>query len=86
MSPPALTRDQAERLREDVGRHLRYLRRCRLRMEQLGYISSDPLYGAICEACNSVQGVFVLAHYASCKPKDAPAEPESAANEVPLPP
>lgn len=66
MAPPPLTREQAERLREDVSRQLRYLLRCRSRMEQLGYTPADALYMAVCDACNAVQRIVVTAHYASC--------------------
>jgi len=41
-----ITIDQATKLRDQVNRHVRYFRRLRARLEQIGYTPADPLYRA----------------------------------------
>jgi hypothetical protein len=62
-----ITTDQAEKLREQVNRHLRYFRRLRMRLEQLRYSPHDPLYLAALKAEHAAQDLAVTAHYDSCK-------------------
>jgi len=57
-----ITTDQAEKLRDQVNRRLRYFRRLRIRLEQIGYTPADPLY----RAEHAAQGLAVAAHYDSC--------------------
>ena len=66
MTSTNLKREQAEQLRRDVGRPLRYLGKPRRRMEVLGFPPSDPLYRATCDAFNSMHAMHIAAHYASC--------------------
>jgi hypothetical protein len=61
-----ITTDQAEKLREQINRHLRYFRRLRIRLEQLRYLPTDPLYLAALKAEHAAQDLAVAAHYDSC--------------------
>jgi hypothetical protein len=61
-----ITTDQATKLRDQVNRHVRYFRRLRTRLEQIGYTPVDPLYRAALDAEHAAQGLAVTAHYHSC--------------------
>jgi hypothetical protein len=61
-----ITHAQAAKLHEQVNRHLRYFRRLRARLEQLGYTPHDPLYQAAMQAEHAAQGLAVASHYDSC--------------------
>jgi hypothetical protein len=61
-----ISHEQAAKLRDQVGRHVRYFRRLRARLEQLGYTPADSLYRAVSDAANAAQSLAVAAHYDSC--------------------
>jgi hypothetical protein len=61
-----ITTDQANRLREQVARKLRFLNRLVDRMTRLKFPPADPLYRAALNARHALQGLHVEAHYASC--------------------
>ena len=61
-----LTPAQANRLREILGRNLRFVARLCQRMERLGFPADDPLYVAASKAQRALQEVHVRAHYCSC--------------------
>ena len=62
-----LTVWQASRLREQVGRELRFVGKLCARMQALGFGPADPLYQAANKARNALQELHVAAHYASCR-------------------
>jgi hypothetical protein len=62
-----LTPDQAERLKDVVGRQLRFLNRLVARMQQRQFPTDDPLWIGAIAARNAAQDLFVAAHYAGCK-------------------
>lgn len=66
MTSSDLRPDQAERLREQIAGHLRYLNRLCERMNRLGFPPADPLYVAAERARAAIQALHVAAHYASC--------------------
>jgi len=61
-----ITHEQAAKLREQAGRHVRYFHRLRARLEQLGYTPADPLYRAVADVANAAQGFALTARYYSC--------------------
>jgi hypothetical protein len=61
-----ITTAQAARLRELVGRDLRFMSRLCQRMERLGFPPDDALYRAALNARHAVQALHVEAHYRSC--------------------
>lgn len=67
MDSGQLTPEQANRLRETVARHLRFLNKLCGRMQQLGFPLDDPLCRAAQEARSRVQDLHTAAHYAGCK-------------------
>lgn len=67
MNSADLRPDQAERLRLDVARSLRYLNRLCERMTRLGFPPNDPLFIAGEQARAAMQGLHMAAHYAGCK-------------------
>jgi hypothetical protein len=42
-----------------------FLRRCKLRLERLGFLEKDDLYRATDKAHSAMQGLFMEAHYES---------------------
>jgi hypothetical protein len=61
-----LTREQAEKLRGHVQKHLHLLNALCRRMERLGFPADDKLYASALSARHAVQGLFVESHYAGC--------------------
>jgi len=61
-----LTPAQATRLREILGRNLRFVAKLCQRMERLGFPADDPLYQAAGKAQRALQELHVRAHYCSC--------------------
>jgi hypothetical protein len=61
-----LKSNQAERLRRDVARMLRYLNRLVHRMSRLGFPIQDPMYVAATTARAAMQDLHTAAHYATC--------------------
>jgi hypothetical protein len=66
MDSTTLSRSQAARLWEQVGRRLRYVGALRRRMELVGFPPDDPMYRATAKAFDGLQELSVRAHYASC--------------------
>jgi hypothetical protein len=62
-----ITAEQAAVLRERFGEMLNYAGRVRRRMERPGFPHNDRLYRETCRAADALQGLFMAAHYASCK-------------------
>jgi hypothetical protein len=72
MTSNDLNSEQAERLRQDVARMLRYLNRLVDRMSRLGFPIEDPVYVAATGARAAMQDLHTAAHYATCPtPLDA---------------
>lgn len=67
MDSGELTAEQAERLKQVLGRHLRFLNRLVERMQQRQFPLEDPLWIAAVTARNAAQDLFTAAHYAGCK-------------------
>ena len=67
MDSTRLTREQADRVRRVVARHLRYLNRLCDRMNRLGFPPADPLFDAADRARRAVQDLHVAALYAKCQ-------------------
>lgn len=67
MTSRDITTDQAKQTMDRVGVGLRQLNRLCARMIKLGFPPDDPLYFAAKRARDSMQDLFVAAHYASCK-------------------
>jgi len=66
MDSTHITPAQANRLREILGRNLRFVARLSQRMERLGFPADDPLYVATSKAQRALQELHVRAHYCSC--------------------
>jgi hypothetical protein len=64
---PPQTRRQVAILRERFGEMLNYAGRVKRRMERLGFPPNDAFYRETCRAADALQGLFMAAHYASCK-------------------
>jgi len=62
-----MTPEQSERLKEILGRQLRFLNKLVARMQQLQYPLDDPLWVSAIAARNAAQDVLTAAHYAGCK-------------------
>ena len=62
-----LTPEQSERLKQILGRQLRFLNKLVARMQQLQYPLDDPLWVAAIAARNAAQDLHTAAHYAGCK-------------------
>ena len=60
-----LTYDQLAKLKEQVGRHLRYYNRLQRRMEQRGFCAEE--HALVSEAIHKVHALSVHLHYASCR-------------------
>jgi hypothetical protein len=67
MDSTQLTDERLARLKEIVGRHLRFYNRLTDRMNRVGFRGTDPLLIAAFEAQHKVQSLSVELHYASCK-------------------
>jgi hypothetical protein len=66
MNSDDLKTHQAERLRIDIARMLRYLNRLMERMTRLGFPVNDPLYIAAGRARDAMQDLHTAAHYVTC--------------------
>src|SRR4051794_3661820 len=78
MDSSAITRNQAERFRQQIQRNLHYMNSLCRRMEKLAYPANDPLFEAAMKARHAVQALYVQAHYAGCTSgvgKATPARP-----------
>src|SRR6185436_12517432 len=58
MDSSGITREQAERLRQQVQRNLQYMNSLCRRMEKLGFPTNDPLLEAAMKARHAVQGAL----------------------------
>lgn len=67
MTSADLTREQAERLRLQVARILRWHNALVARMTRLGFATDDPVWLAGIRARDCLQDLHVAAHYASCE-------------------
>jgi hypothetical protein len=68
MDSKALTREQATKMAESVGRQLSYLRRLLKRMEQQHFPMTDRLYVDTTVAHNAVYALRVNLLYLCCDP------------------
>jgi hypothetical protein len=62
MDHPRLTSRQAAALRDRVMPMLRFLLRCRRRLDALGFNTSHPIYRAIDTAYCAVQDLYIVSH------------------------
>ena len=60
-----LTKEQAAALHQRIQPILRFLRRCRLRLDVRGFDSRSPFYIAVEKAYCAVHSLAVELHYAS---------------------
>jgi hypothetical protein len=60
-----LTKEQAAPLYQQVQPILRFLRRCRLRLDERGFDQRSPFFIAVDKAYCAVHGLSVELHYAS---------------------
>ena len=67
MDSDRLTAEQAEKLKQQVGRTVRYYNNLVARIELRRFGATDPLYRAALNARNAAQSLWMAAHYASCK-------------------
>jgi hypothetical protein len=67
MDSQQLTTRQAERMRNALIPHVRYLYRLQTRMEKTGFPPSDELFLATRRAYDAAQELCMKLHYLSCK-------------------
>jgi hypothetical protein len=67
MDSQKLTTQQAERMRNALIPHVRYLYRMQTRMEKTGFPQSDELLQATRRAYDAAQELCMKLHYLSCK-------------------
>ena len=67
MNSGDLTAEQARRLREAIGRQLRYLNKLCARMQRLGWPVEDPVCKAASAARDATQDLFTATHYMGCE-------------------
>jgi hypothetical protein len=67
---------------------LTFLRRCKLRLERLGFLEKDDLFRATDIAHRALQALFMAAHYESCGSGVGKSREEQAGSTGPtdLPP
>lgn len=58
---------QAAKIHDALGPSLRYLHKLQLRMEQVGFLPTDPLFQLVKNARDAMQSLSVETHYLSCK-------------------
>jgi hypothetical protein len=58
---------QAQRIRDVVGRHLRYLGRLRERMNVMSFPRADPLFVSVTAAYHAVHELNVRLRYLACE-------------------
>jgi hypothetical protein len=58
-----LERWQAAKLFTALQPHVGYLYRLRERMQQVGFVPSDPLFQRVCEAYDALQALYIELHY-----------------------
>jgi hypothetical protein len=61
-----LSRQQRERLEEQVRRQLRYLHRLTERMQRLGWAVNDPMWLEALRARDALQGLLAAVRYSGC--------------------
>lgn len=59
--------EHAARIRHALRPKLQYLGRLKARMEDLGFVPSDPLFILVKNAHDSLHALCVELHYMSCK-------------------
>jgi hypothetical protein len=62
-----LTTAQAERIRDALLPHVRYLYKLKTRMEKTGFPPGDRLFRLTCTAYDSAQQLAMALHYLSCE-------------------
>ena len=62
-----LTQEQAEAFKRRVQPMLRFLHRCRRRLDSRGFDPKSPLYAAVAKAYDAVHGLHVELHYLSVR-------------------
>jgi hypothetical protein len=62
MDDPRLTPRQAAALRDRIMPMVRFLLRCRRRLDVLGFDTSHPIYRAIDTAYCAVQDLYIVSH------------------------
>lgn len=76
MSSDDLTSQQAEALRQTIGRQLRYLNRLCARIQVLRWPLDDPVALAAQQARKAMQDLYTATHYAACRHGVGRAEKE----------
>jgi hypothetical protein len=67
MESNELTTAQAERIRDALLPHVRYLYKLKTRMEKTGFPPGDRLFRLTCSAYDSAQQLAMALHYLSCE-------------------
>lgn len=67
MDSDHLTNEQVDKLRDAIGRQLRYLNKLCGRVQRLGFPLDDPLCFAALAARDRVQDLYAATHYAKSK-------------------
>jgi hypothetical protein len=67
MDSSDLTSDQAAKLRDTMGPHIRWLHKLKRRMELRGFPMSDELFQAVDRAYDAAHALTMKFHYLSCK-------------------
>jgi hypothetical protein len=62
-----LSREQIDRLSQQIGPMLRYLHQLQGRMDKVGFVPSDKLYRLVGEAFDAVHRLSVELHYMTCE-------------------
>jgi hypothetical protein len=58
--------EQAETIKDRIAPMLAYLHRLRDRMDERGFLPTDPVYVSVAAALDSVHDLWVKTHYLSC--------------------
>ena len=66
MKTPRLTASQAAAFNEHIRPMLRFLFRCRKRLDDRGFDPKCTLYQTVNKAYDSIQHLFIELHYESC--------------------
>jgi hypothetical protein len=83
---PHLSRKQLRAFRDRIGPILRFLHRCRLRLETLGFHQTNELAREVDKAHDAIQSLSVKLHYMSCegstyRPREDPSATREAADQ-----
>jgi hypothetical protein len=62
-----LTQEQAESFKQRIRPMLRFLHRCRSRLDTRGFDPKSPLYAAVAKAYDALHALHVELHYLSVR-------------------